>query len=303
MGVNSDDGFKVTLGEAPTRLAGVQVTAPASIAKYYGALSGGSDMPWAPGIALPLPRNSVIGAKLVYAKPAIADTDLTNADEIKGNIALIDRGTVTFTQKINAAQKAGAIGVIIVNNRDAASAEGTLPIGMSGVPVDPPGIPAVMMMMPDGDVLKAHLSEGITVNLGADASLRLGEFNNGRGSADTIFGFMVPTAGVYPVRCTYEQGGGDANCEWFSVTADGKKILLNDRSNPKALKTYRARTAVPIQQPKLSHTVNGANLVLTFTGRLQSADTVNGAYADVSNATSPASIPMTEKAKFYRAAQ
>lgn len=303
MGVNSDDGFKVTLGEAPTRLAGVQVTAPASIAKYYGALSGGSDMPWNPGISLPLPRNGVISGKVVYAKPAIADTDLTNAAEIKGNIALIDRGTVTFTQKINAAQKAGAIAVIIVNNRDAANAEGILPIGMSGVPVDPPGIPAVMMTMPDGDILKAHLSEVVTVSLGADASLRLGEFNGGRGSADTIFGFMVPTAGVYPLRCSYEQGGGGANCEWFTVTADGTKILLNDRTNAKALKAYRARTATPVQQPKLSYAVSGANLVLTFSGKLQSADTVNGTFTDMANASSPATIPMTAQAKFYRAAQ
>lgn len=36
---------------------------------------------------------------------------------VKGQIALIRRGTCTFVIKVNNAQKAGAVGVIVYNNR------------------------------------------------------------------------------------------------------------------------------------------------------------------------------------------
>jgi hypothetical protein len=41
------------------------------------------------------------------------------------------------------------------------------------------------------------------------------------------------------------EGNGGANCEWFSVTPSGEKILINDTSNANALKSYRARTVQP----------------------------------------------------------
>ena len=58
----------------------------------------------------------------------------------------------------------------------------------------------------------------------------------GRGAADTIDWIFVPKAGIYPFRTVWIQGGGGANMEWFSVDDSGNKILLNDASNPKALK-------------------------------------------------------------------
>jgi len=45
-------------------------------------------------------------------------TDLVNAAELYGNIAIIDRGACVFVDKILNAQAAGAIAIIIANNRD-----------------------------------------------------------------------------------------------------------------------------------------------------------------------------------------
>jgi len=43
----------------------------------------------------------------------------------------------------------------------------------------------------------------------------LGEFNGGRGSADTTFDFCVQQDGLYPFRVAWEQGQGGANVEWW----------------------------------------------------------------------------------------
>lgn len=55
--------------------------------------------------------------------------------------------------------------------------------------------------------------------------------------------------------------------------------------------------------PTISVARNGANAVITYTGTLQSADTVNGAYTDVAGATSPHSTATSGGAKFFRSKQ
>jgi hypothetical protein len=297
MGVNSDDGFRIQAAEqAGTNIGAVRIVTPSAIAGQFGAISGGAENG---GIALTLTTNA-ISAKIVYALPHQAETELTNTNEIKGNIVLIDRGTNSFTLQLNRAQRAGAVAVIVVNDLDATSNEGALPFVMTGVPMDAPGIPAVMMMLTDGTLLKARLAEGVTTVLGDDSTPRLAEFNGHRNASDTIFSFLVPQAGVYPFRCTYEQGSGAANCEWFVALKNGRKYLLNDPADPTGLKAFAARSLV-LPQPILSFTRQKTAVVLTFTGRLQSADVVKGPYADVPNATSPMTNTMTDN-KFFRAA-
>jgi hypothetical protein len=70
-------------------------------------------------------------------------------------------------------------------------------------------------------------------------AIRLGEFDAGRGAADTLFSFVVEEAGVYAFRTLWEEGTGGANIEWFTLKADGSKVLVNDIANG-GLKAYRA---------------------------------------------------------------
>mgnify|MGYP003574996322 CR=1 FL=1 len=66
-----------------------------------------------------------------------------------------------------------------------------------------------------------------------------GEFNAGRGAADTTFDVYVPSAGAYPMRTIWNEGTGGANIEILSVVG-ANKVLLNDTAtDPQALKTYR----------------------------------------------------------------
>jgi hypothetical protein len=59
----------------------------------------------------------------------------------------------------------------------------------------------------------------------------LGFFNGGRGSADTMFDFIVQEDGLYPMRLIWEEGGGDANVEWFVQSlVDNSFIPINDES-------------------------------------------------------------------------
>jgi hypothetical protein len=54
--------------------------------------------------------------------------------------------------------------------------------------------------------------------------------------------------------------------------------------------------------PTVSVQRSGSSIVITFTGKLQSGDSITS-FSDVSGATSPLTVPADGAAKFYRAAQ
>lgn len=121
-------------------------------------------------------------------------------------------------------------------------------------------------------------------------SIKLGEFDAGRGAADTIFSFVVQEAGVYAFRTIWNEGGGGANIEWFTIKADGTKVLVNDTAKG-GFKAYRAlvggtrpyiKSVTPapvariINQPASalslllvdgSATINDASIALTIDGK------------------------------------
>src|SRR4029077_15290268 len=98
-------------------------------------------------------------------------------------------------------------------------------------------------------VLKSYFTNHLTVNASivGDPAPRITEWNGpkGFGSADSLAGFAVPSAGVYPLRLVAGHVTGGADLEWFSVLSDGTRILVNDSSNTNALMAFRART-VPV---------------------------------------------------------
>lgn len=131
-----DTANVVWIGEAVTRMAPsylqplpvFTVTEPEAVARHYdiGTASFG-----------PAVNTASMSGKVVRAAdaanaegPAATDgcTAYTNADQVNGNIALVDRGTCTFVEKARNAQNAGAIGLIIADNRR----DTCLPPGMSG---------------------------------------------------------------------------------------------------------------------------------------------------------------------------
>ena len=68
----------------------------------------------------------------------------------------------------------------------------------------------------------------------------LGEFNTGRGAADTLFDFVAEADGYYPIRLLWWEGNGGANCEWFSVNIDtGERFLIGDVTSPASYDAFR----------------------------------------------------------------
>lgn len=69
--------------------------------------------------------------------------------------------------------------------------------------------------------------------------LVLGQFDGGRGPSDSIVDFYVEKSGFYHMRCDWWQGVGAAAVEIASVDpCTGQRILLNDRTNPRAVRVY-----------------------------------------------------------------
>lgn len=129
--------------------------------------------------------------------------------------------------------------------------------------------------------------------------------NRGGGSADFPFSVFVTEAGLYPVRIVYYNGGGGGNLEFFSVDENGVKILVNDATNPKAIKAYYALTSTG--GPTLAFSVTGNQLTITWTGggELQSAPAVTGPWTGSgdSDGSFTDTIPDTGGMKFYRVAR
>jgi hypothetical protein len=68
-------------------------------------------------------------------------------------------------------------------------------------------------------------------NFGAANAVTLWE--NTGSTADSTFEFLVEAAGLYPVRCLWEETAGSAHLSLYSVnTNDLTETLINDTANP-----------------------------------------------------------------------
>ena len=174
-GANVATNVPIVLAKGAPEL---KVSSPASAAGSY--LVGTANF----GPALSSPGVTAQVAQVVDTAPnlGLACTPLSaaNAAAVNGKIAIVDRGTCTFTVKVKNAQDAGAVAVLVVNN-----AAGTPPPGFVGTDVTIT-IPSVMITQADGNKLKTALatrsrnspamSATVGINLalfaGADASAR-----------------------------------------------------------------------------------------------------------------------------------
>jgi subtilisin family serine protease len=101
-----------------------------------------------------------VTGEVVATLPALACSDLTNADKLAGKIALIDRGACTFVDKVARAQAAGAIAVLVVDSEDS-----DVPFSMGGGGGEDATIPGMMVRLADGTKIKGGLGQGLNVTL------------------------------------------------------------------------------------------------------------------------------------------
>jgi len=122
----------------PTGVAGTYVCYPTNPANFGTAIT------------------TAITADIVLVNDGTAPTSdacETIVNNLAGKIALIRRGDCTFVIKVKAAQDAGAIGVIMMNNVTGQP----IPMGGTDATIT---IPSVMISKEDGDLLEAALASG-----------------------------------------------------------------------------------------------------------------------------------------------
>jgi hypothetical protein len=120
-------------------------------------------------------------------------------------------------------------------------------------------------------------------------------FDGGRGSANTFFDFIIEEDGFYPFTLFWWEGTGGANVEWFNDDGNtGQRILINDRTNPNAIKAYREGASRPYISSAAPH-----DLLSTFTHwdnpmmEVPLDATVQVTLVDGSTQLDPASVQMT----------
>ncbi|WBM74496.1 T9SS-dependent M36 family metallopeptidase [Saprospira grandis] len=130
----------------------LDVNSPSSIAGTYTATEGtfGPNVP-----TTPITEDLVLADDATAPDPNDACDPLTNAASLNGKIAVVYRGSCTFVAKVQAAEAAGALAVIVINNTAGA------PITMGGTGTT--NIPSIMISDTDGAAIVAEMANG-TVN-------------------------------------------------------------------------------------------------------------------------------------------
>ncbi len=146
--------------------------------------------------------------------PTDACVELLNGDEIAGNLALVDRGSCFFSDKVWYAQEAGAIAVIICNNQPGA---GVINLGEGGDFAGLDTIPVGMLNFEDCAAIKEFLATGGTVS----SEISVQEFID----VTTANNYQTPQRHILPIS--------DFTATIFNNTEDSVDVSLSwEITNP-----------------------------------------------------------------------
>lgn len=151
------------------------IESPGSAANAI-AVAASSNAHAVAGTTIQVGTNQIYGVDgefLTFSPAITASTSLTTptdgcsaiSQDLTGKIAIIDRGTCTFSTKVNNAAAVGAVGVIIVNNQPGA------PIAMA-ISGAQSSIPATMVSLDSGNnILKPFAQNGGTITVDSTGNL------------------------------------------------------------------------------------------------------------------------------------
>lgn len=91
-------------------------------------------------------KQRVTGYAVVLCVPENADAELRNAGHLKGKMAVAKRGGATFMEMAQRAERAGAQGLVVINDEDALFVAGSTPGFSSNIPI-------VVIKSSDGAIL------------------------------------------------------------------------------------------------------------------------------------------------------
>lgn len=145
--VASAENSKVTTDTVKDELGGV-------------TFSSNSELKGAAPVTTQLESNySVLTKKLKLVYMGLGGADDYTAEkkaEVKGQLAVVKRGTYTFSTKVANAKAAGAAGIVIYNNKDD---------GLLSMSLDDKTFPTLGMSRADGEVLAKAAEEGKSIKL------------------------------------------------------------------------------------------------------------------------------------------
>ena len=188
------------------------INSPSTISGTYNSLEAA----FGPAVPVtPITANVVIFDDNV-PDDADACDPAVNAAALNGKIALVNRGACNFTLKVENAENAGALAVIVVNNTNGGI------IAMGGT--DPGiGIPSVMISQADGASIITQIGSGIVVNATLQApggsAYNDGDFDNGIIAHEYGHGISTRlTGGASVSNCLYnEDQMGEGWSDWFGM--------------------------------------------------------------------------------------
>lgn len=156
---------------------------------------------------------------------------------LAGKIALAERGTCNFTVKAQNADRAGAAGLIIVNNQ---GDNETLTMGSLTPQTDPLILtPTQMLGRVDGNELKNNLPANVTMrNVGGNIPRRDSDFDNAVIIHEYGHGISIRlTGGPAEVSCLdTPQQGGEGWSDWFAMVLTARPG--HTATTPRGMGTY-----------------------------------------------------------------
>jgi Zn-dependent metalloprotease len=199
--------------------------------------------------------NVVLAIDPVEATPGSTSNDgcspFTNAAQVSGNIAMLDRGVCGFAVKVKNAQNAGAIAVVVGQNNPFA------PTAMGGA--DPTiTIPSLMISQANRTAISTELAANhpVNVTLSTDPATREDSYRWLIGEDATAFGAAIRD--MWTPTCLNMPGKvGDA--EYYCATDDAGGVHRNSGVNNHAYAllvdggTYNGRTVTGIGLTKAAH--------------------------------------------------
>lgn len=241
------------------------VTAPSAVAGSYVSREGNISLNnrlWK--------RGAVTGQVVFYDDSSGThfgcDTSKLPLNPVAGRIALMYRSTCAYNLQFRSAQKAGAIGVIIINNVAGA------PVQMSVTSLDNfITVPGTMISQSDGAKIVAQLSSGVVANMTAGVMLD-GDIDNGIITHEYGHGVSNRlTGGRINASClgNAEQGGeGWSDYLGLMLTTDWSAAQTSDGPKARGIGTYaigqtgtgRGIRRFPYSTNLLIDTLNYANV-------------------------------------------
>ena len=201
------------------KIVEVLINSPASIAKTCDA--GAAQ--FGPALSTTGVTGNVVAATDAAdaAGPSTFDacSAITNAAAVKGNIAIVTRGTCGFTVKVKNAQTAGATAVLVQDNVEAT------PSGMAGTDATIT-IPSVRIRQSDGDRIRTALAAGTPVNttMRERPITREDSYRWLQGEDSSAFGGAIRD--LWSPTC-HGDPGKVSDAEYYCATDDGGGVHSN----------------------------------------------------------------------------